>query len=540
MVKKLFISYRSTSTVNGALAIYQALKLQGYDVFLMAEGLVPLEFEQERFHQIAARPYFLAMISPGTLVGTHDPYDCIVPEIEEAIRLKRFIIPVYVNDFIIEHLDKYLSEETAAQLKALDSINLVYGELESAITNLQQLLNKSTTVTVELNDTKQDAFANLQKTRLDTHPPIQNKDLEIEQLLHQANNEITVRNYEHALVILDKVLGLKPNYAIAYSHRGFVYAMLDNYEQAITDLTQAIVLEPKDRDAFTNRATMYSELKQYKQAIQDYTQAITLKPDSLMLLGRRGAAYYNAGKYDQALEDFNNLLESNLDTPTNNKARIHRGDIYNALKQYDQAIKDFSQILQTEPYHIITLTRRGTVYGQIEQHQLAIDDFNHIIELKNHIIEKLLTDQTLEVSDIVDIGLEDLTTRSEYASLFLIRGTMYYHLKHYGRAFLNFDQTIELDANNFNAYRMRALANSDLKKYDQAIQDYNQALNLKSDVITLYRRGNVHVQLKQYNLAIQDYKQILAIKPNENQARKFIWLTRRRQLKQKIRQLWQV
>jgi tetratricopeptide (TPR) repeat protein len=43
---------------------------------------------------------------------------------------------------------------------------------------------------------------------------------------------------------LTKAIEIKPDYALAYSNRGFTYGRQGDYESAITDYTKAIEINP--------------------------------------------------------------------------------------------------------------------------------------------------------------------------------------------------------------------------------------------------------------------------------------------------------
>ena len=52
------------------------------------------------------------------------------------------------------------------------------------------------------------------------------------------------------------------------------------------------------------------------------------------------------------------------------------------------------------------------------------------------------------------------------------------NLKQYNEAIKDYNQAIELDPKHANAYYNRGIAKALLKQYDEAIKDYNQAIEL--------------------------------------------------------------
>lgn len=69
------------------------------------------------------------------------------------------------------------------------------------------------------------------------------------------------------------------------------------------------------------------------------------------------------------------------------------------------------------------------------------------------------------------------------------------------------------------AYDSRALLYKEEKKYDLAIQSYNEALKINiADHEALMSRGNVYFELNRLDMAFADYKKALSIKPNYSTA----------------------
>lgn len=78
-----------------------------------------------------------------------------------------------------------------------------------------------------------------------------------------------------------------------------------------------------------------------------------------------------------------------------------------------------------------------------------------------------------------------------------------------------FDEAIELNPNNAEAWGGRGTAYYNLKQYDRAIQDYNTAIELNPNYSGYYKsRGRAYNHLKQYEQAIQDFNKVIRINPN--------------------------
>ena len=96
--KTVFISYRRTD-ISWALAVYQYLASQKYDVFFDYTHIPSGDFEQIIVSNIKARAHFVLILTPTALNRTSNEGDWLRREIETAIDEKRNIIPLFFDGF---------------------------------------------------------------------------------------------------------------------------------------------------------------------------------------------------------------------------------------------------------------------------------------------------------------------------------------------------------------------------------------------------------------------------------------------------------
>ena len=96
--KTVFISYRRKD-ISWALAVYQYLMSQKYDVFFDYTSLSGGDFEQIIISNIKARAHFILILTPTALDRCNQPGDWLRREIETAIDEKRNIIPLFFEGF---------------------------------------------------------------------------------------------------------------------------------------------------------------------------------------------------------------------------------------------------------------------------------------------------------------------------------------------------------------------------------------------------------------------------------------------------------
>lgn len=94
------------------------------------------------------------------------------------------------------------------------------------------------------------------------------------------------------------------------------------------------------------------------------------------------------------------------------------------------------------------------------------------------------------------------------------RGTAYYNLKQYDRAIQDYNTAIELNPNYSGYYKSRGRAYNHLKQYEQAIKDFNKAIELNpKDFNAYHSRANVYLGLKKYEQAILDCNKAIELDP---------------------------
>ena len=100
--KTVFISYRRTNA-PWALAIFQNLHNNGYDVFFDYEGIASGDFESVILGNIRSRAHFLVLLTPSALERCGKRGDWLRREIETALvrRLRHTGATVIENSHVV-------------------------------------------------------------------------------------------------------------------------------------------------------------------------------------------------------------------------------------------------------------------------------------------------------------------------------------------------------------------------------------------------------------------------------------------------------
>jgi tetratricopeptide (TPR) repeat protein len=120
----------------------------------------------------------------------------------------------------------------------------------------------------------------------------------------------------------------------------------------------------------------------------------------------------------------------------------------------------------------------------------------------------------LEHFEFVINSKEDVPLINE-KYLFLFSGLSNYHLKRYDGAVRDYSQAIQIDLNFADAYNNRGVVYDELSRTSLAIQDYTKAIQIDPNSAAFYyNRAGSNSLLKNYNQVVADLNQVIQINPN--------------------------
>ncbi|MGB7000555.1 MAG: tetratricopeptide repeat protein, partial [Halobacteriota archaeon] len=99
------------------------------------------------------------------------------------------------------------------------------------------------------------------------------------------------------------------------------------------------------------------------------------------------------------------------------------------------------------------------------------------------------------------------------------RGDAYRRLEQYERAIEDYNMAIELNPNYAAAHNNRGIAFRKLNQLERAIEDYNMAIELNPEhALAYHNRGLAYRRLEQYERAIEDYNMAIELNPEYTDA----------------------
>ncbi len=98
---------------------------------------------------------------------------------------------------------------------------------------------------------------------------------------------------------------------------------------------------------------------------------------------------------------------------------------------------------------------------------------------------------------------------------FFNRGVAYANLKEYQKAINDYDQAIALNPKNAEVFGNRGFAYANLGEHQKAINDYDQAIAINpKDARSFYNRGLLYRKLEKEEKAIKDFKKAQDLDPS--------------------------
>lgn len=306
----------------------------------------------------------------------------------------------------------------------------------------------------------------------------------------------------------------------AYNNRGYAHQLLQDQNGAIADYTRAIECNSKYVPAYVNRAKIYRSTGNYEKAMNDLNCALDICPMATTYCDR-GDLKRTLGDLQGGLKDYQSAKEV---CPSYTYAyRIQaaimadHGDISGAIDELSTVIE-----LVADAY---TLSFRGQLHREMQAYRLALEDLSRAVELlpaDTEIFECFVN--TLE--ELIEHGNEDASDcilraansfRPNSANHYRSRGELFIKLGDSGRALEDFEQALHLDPTCSHVYEIRASVYRQQGNLQKALNEINQAMQLarvyQTDI--LRTRAELHLELKMYENAIEDFQQLLQIDPND-------------------------
>ena len=155
---------------------------------------------------------------------------------------------------------------------------------------------------------------------------------------------------------------MDPEYAEAWSNKGWTLAKLHRYDEALKCITKALELNPN-----------LTEAQKLKQVV--IQKQGSNKAEDTTIWHNKGIDLSDLGRYQEAIACFDKAIEIN---PRCTESWIGKGSILYKLGKYKEALICYDEAIKIEPENCNVLFNKGMALGKLHRY---IDKFRCLLRV---------------------------------------------------------------------------------------------------------------------------------------------------------------
>jgi tetratricopeptide (TPR) repeat protein len=269
------------------------------------------------------------------------------------------------------------------------------------------------------------------------------------------------------------------------------------YAKALEYIQKAIALYPDYSSYYDLKAYIYIELKDFNNAVKAADAGLELAEDDPSFYEIKANCLHELKKTDQALAAYRKMFEFRNNFDGNPEGSWFYNYIYvlSEEKLSDEVIKVYAVLLKS--------MNDGEEIEDIESHAGDIHFYASIAFNRKG-------DSVAEMTALN----EAIKASPDFSGYYNNRGNLFNDLKKYTEALADFNKGISLDKKSSSLYYNRGHTYIMIENYESALKNFLEAekLGMTDDKVYLMM-GNAHKGLKQYEKALAAYQKVLVINP---------------------------
>lgn len=296
--------------------------------------------------------------------------------------------------------------------------------------------------------------------------------------------------------------------------RPFNREELDRAHQALADAKFLKELRPEREEGYILESQIYTALRDYEQAENSIRHAMQLNPANSFAQVRYATLLFNRKRFDEASKVIAQALK--LD-PQSQWAHLWNGLILNASRKKSEAIAEIQKAIELNPKFDTAIYNLGCCYlnARPRQFALARECFQKALEINPAYKEAYYQlGMSYGYQDRYDVALvymdKAIALEADYLTARNWRALILFEMKRYEEAVEEYGNAILLDPRNDELYVRRAAAALECKKIDNAVRDLDFALELNpSNVEAVTILSKVYVETGNFDLALSKIDEAL-------------------------------
>uniref|UniRef100_A0A8C2VL38 Tetratricopeptide repeat domain 6 n=1 Tax=Chinchilla lanigera TaxID=34839 RepID=A0A8C2VL38_CHILA len=292
-----------------------------------------------------------------------------------------------------------------------------------------------------------------------------------------------IQEFKEAINFFSQALTINPLFLDAYIGRGNSYMEYEDEEaikQAQKDFLKALHLNPLCTKARISLCYNLQALGKLQKAWNHFTITMEIDPQSYLAYEGRAVVCLQMGINFAAMQDINAAIKIN----TTAEFLTNRGVIHEFMGQRQNAMKDYQAAIALDPKYSLAYFNAGNIYFHHRQFSQASDYYskslmfdpeNEYVLMNRAIINTILSKYEDAKEDFAYV----IDHCPFWAAAYFNRAHLYCCLKQYELAEEDLSRALSLKPNDVLVYNLRAEVRGKIGLTEEAMADYNQALDLE-------------------------------------------------------------
>ncbi|MBU6453675.1 MAG: tetratricopeptide repeat protein [Cyanobacteria bacterium REEB67] len=314
-----------------------------------------------------------------------------------------------------------------------------------------------------------------------------------------------------------RAVAAQPNHARALSGLSYCELMAHNYKKALELGRKSVDLDQFDTLYIAPNVNLVKNMQILYHRFGD-TKAAAAMAKKLRAYEQFDVArsYREKGALDKAIATLDKIIK---DDPKMACAYLLRGVIFNNRSAHAKAIKDFDRVIVLQPSLPVSYYLRGDSYFELGNKQKALESWRAALGTSPVAFPGLigfeftaLTGRFREHFEPVD---QNLVNR---ADIYFLCGVAESDLKRYQDAANDYSRCIAVDPGEYKAYfeRARVHERGKIGSEENIVADFTQAIKINPRYIdALLERAKIYEKRHQNGQAMADYSTVIQVNPDD-------------------------
>ncbi|MBV6621953.1 MAG: tetratricopeptide repeat protein [Rivularia sp. (in: Bacteria)] len=230
----------------------------------------------------------------------------------------------------------------------------------------------------------------------------------------------------------------------------------------------------------------------------------------------RGNQLWRSRRYDEAVKAFDEAIKQKPSFVY--LAYYGKGLALGLEKKYKEAITASEQATKLKPGFVAGWKRQSLDYRKLKRLDKALFTINKAIQLQPenpnlYLIKRVILSDLKQYAQ-AEVAITEAIKLSPRALFYDSRGILYRNQKKWDLALADYNQAININPEDASVYINRGNLYKDKKKWDLALADYNKAIQINPENASAYNnRGILNQDKKKWDLALADYNKAIQINP---------------------------